>query len=83
MKHNGSELIKETSLKSSATMHGEKLERGPHSLVALLQSTYITTGQVIHRIRVNDRSIPVHVQPRFLKSLPWAKCRGSRRNSHS
>lgn len=71
-------------MKSSATSGGERLERGPHSLVALLQSAYLTTDHATHRMRFNERGIPNPSLPsRFLRPLPVARRRMFRWSSHS
>jgi hypothetical protein len=76
-------LVREAALKSGATRNGEKLERGPRSLVALLQSAYLTTAQVTHRIRVCDRATPeTALPPKFLQPLIVMRKR-SRRTNHS
>jgi len=84
MRDNRAQLVREAALKSSATRNSRSLERGPYSLVALLHSAYLTTGQVTHRIRVAERaSHEANLPQGFLKPLTVLRRRMPRRAAQS
>lgn len=85
MSDNRAQLVREAVVKLGAAGSGETtLERGPHSLVALLHSAYLTTGQVTHRIRVVGRLMqPLALPRRFLKPMAVTRQRIPRRSPRS